>query len=227
MKIVEIFVSRQGEGIWTGTKSTFIRVSGCNLRCSFCDTRYASWEMESGGDLSPEELTGLALLYGVSHVVLTGGEPMLFPELVLLTRLLSQRNFTITIETNGTIDLPVTCDLMSISPKMGNSTPDGPLNLRHCHEQNRFRPEVVQNLISRYPSQLKFVVDTPDDLQEIDRYLQQIGPVPPERVLLMPQAVNSEEMRKKSEWILRCCRERGFLYSPRMHLEWYGGVRRK
>ncbi len=226
MRVVEYFVSQQGEGLWTGNRSTFIRLGGCNLVCRYCDTRYASWECEPGEDLSPEEIVAVAVLYGVPHVILTGGEPMAFPESVRLTKLLAERNFTVTIETNGTYDLPVHCALMSISPKMKNSAPDDPL-LRQRHEHRRFRPEVVQKLMSRYAWQLKFVVDTPADLDEIDQYISEIGPVDRSRVLLMPQAVNIEQMRRKEEWLRHCCQARGFIYAPRMQLEWYSGARGK
>jgi 7-carboxy-7-deazaguanine synthase len=226
MKIVEIFVSRQGEGVWTGTLSTFIRRGGCNLFCSYCDTRYASWESEPGENISPEEITERAILYRVNHVVITGGEPMADPEIVPLSRLLSEQNFIVTIETNGTYDLPVCCALMSISPKMKNSVPSDP-RFRYCHEQRRYRPDVVRELLKRYPSQLKFVVDTPDDLEEIDQYLREIGPFDRRNILLMPQSVDLEQMRRKEKWLCHICQSHGFTYAPRMQLEWYGGQRGK
>ena len=226
LKVIEVFVSRQGEGLWTGTHSTFVRFGGCNLRCGFCDTRYASWECEKGEDLSPEEIAGLAILYGLPHVVLTGGEPMLDAQIVPLTKLLAERNFDVTVETNGTFDRQVSCALMSISPKLSNSSPADP-EKKQWHDLNRFRPDVVRNLVDRYFCQLKFVVDTPADLEEIDRYLSELGPFDLQRVFLMPQAQNVEQMRRKEEWLRHCCQARGYTYSPRMQLEWYGGVRGK
>ena len=226
MRVVEYFASRQGEGLWTGTPSTFIRLGGCNLFCRFCDTAYASWKCEPGIDLSPEEIVGIAVLYGLPHVVLTGGEPMAFPAVVRLTKLLAERNFTVTIETNGTYDLPVFCSLMSISPKMKNSVPTDPF-LRDRHESLRYRPDVVRSLLRRYSGQLKFVVDTPEDLIEIDSYLAELGRFDPNRVFLMPQAVTLNEMRRKEEWIRHSCQVRGFKYAPRMQLEWYGAARGK
>ena len=226
MRVVEYFASRQGEGLWTGTRSTFIRLGGCNLFCRFCDTAYASWKCEAGVDLSPEEIVGIAILYGLPHVVLTGGEPMALGATVRLTRLLAERNFIVTIETNGTCDLPVQCALMSISPKMSNSAPADPL-LHDRHETVRFRPDVVRSLLSRYSGQLKFVIDTPEDLGEVDGYLARLGSFDPSCVFLMPQAVTLEEMRGKEEWIRHACRMRGFRYAPRMQLEWYGAVRGK
>ena len=127
MRIAEIFRSLQGEGLLTGTPSVFVRTSGCNLRCWFCDTPYTSWEPE-GEDFSVDEiLQRVDGLLGADkscrHAVLTGGEPMLFAELVPLAAALRQRGLHITIETAGTLYLPLACDLMSISPKLSNSTP--------------------------------------------------------------------------------------------------------
>ena len=228
MKVIEIFSSRQGEGIWTGVRSTFIRIGGCNLRCRFCDTTYASWRCESGEDLDVEEITGWAVLYQNPHVVVTGGEPMLFGETVQLTKLLAARGFVVTIETNGTCDLPVECDLMSISPKMSNSVPRGTLtNFAREHDDIRFRPDVVRVLASRYRCQLKFVVGSEEDIREIDEYIAMVPNVAKNHVLLMPMATNAETMHTKGEWIKVLCEDRGYSYCPRMHLEWYGGARGK
>src|SRR6266481_3606251 len=102
MRIAEIYSSRQGEGLLTGTPSVFIRASGCNLRCWFCDTPYASWVPE-GEDLSVDEMLFRVEALGASHVVLTGGEPMLFAELIPLTAGLRRQGRHITIETAGTL----------------------------------------------------------------------------------------------------------------------------
>src|SRR5436189_4792704 len=123
MRIAEIYASRQGEGLLTGTPSVFVRASGCNLRCGFCDTPFTSWTPE-GDDLSVDEIVARTLALEVEHIVITGGEPMLFAEMVPLTQQLQHHGTHITIETAGTLSLPVTCDLISISPKLSNSTPD-------------------------------------------------------------------------------------------------------
>jgi 7-carboxy-7-deazaguanine synthase len=122
VKISEIFYSIQGEGTLAGVPSVFVRVCGCNLRCTWCDTPYTSWEPE-GRDMTIAEIVAEAGAFAAKHVVVTGGEPMLFPEVAELTRELKARGMHITIETAGTVDQPVTCDLMSISPKLANSTP--------------------------------------------------------------------------------------------------------
>lgn len=226
MRIAEIFQSKQGEGMWTGVLSTFVRSIGCNLRCGFCDTTYASWNPEEGETLSVEEIVERALRYNSRHVVLTGGEPMLYSELIPLSRILSEKGLKITIETAGTLELPVTCDLMSISPKLSNSYPWGATDkFVRLHETNRKRPEVVRKLIETYPYQLKFVVDEPEDLLEVEDYLAELKVAKPERVYLMPMAIEVADMRAKAEWIMPFAARQGYRYCPRMQLEWYGNRR--
>jgi len=230
MRILEIYQSKQGEGLWTGTYSVFVRTLGCLLRCRYCDTPFAqsgSEDEEEGADLSPEEIVGRVLLLDLPHIVLTGGEPMLTPEIVELTRLLKEYEYQITIETSGIVDADVCCDLMSISPKLSNSTPiDAPSERREFHEKTRHRPEVVRKLMERYPYQLKFVVDTPDDFKEAEEYLNLFPDVIPHRVYMMPQVVDTDTMLDKAEWLLPFCVDRGFRYCPRMQLVWYGNKRR-
>ncbi len=227
MRIIEIFQSKQGEGLWTGTFSVFVRTLGCPLRCRYCDTVYAqnADDEDAGADLSPEEIVGRVLLLDQPHVVLTGGEPMASPEIVELTKLLKSYDYTITIETAGIIDLPVVCDLMSISPKLTNSFP---MNVhsesRARHEAECLRPEVIRGLMFRYDYQLKFVVDTAADLEEIEDFLTRFPNVPPSRIFLMPQAVDSETMLAKAQWIMPFCEKTGFQYSPRMQILWYGNT---
>jgi 7-carboxy-7-deazaguanine synthase len=225
MIIAEIFQSRQGEGLWTGVESAFVRTSGCNLRCRFCDTKYASWYPE-GKDLSVDEIVARIRTINRRHVVITGGEPMLFSELIPLTDFLGVLGNTITIETSGTLDLPVRCDLMSISPKLSNSTPTtlGPRWTRR-HENSRHHPEVVRSLIARYEYQLKFVVDSSDDLSEIEAYLAPIPEIVPRRVLLMPQATDVATLWEKQKWLKPYCRKMGYTFCTRKQIEWYGNRR--
>ena len=229
MFIVEVFTSKQGEGLWTGVESTFVRVGGCLLRCRYCDTPYTFWESGEGVEYGVDELVEIVRLQEPKHVVLTGGEPMFYSELVPLTEHLKANGHTITIETSGTLDLPVQCDLMSISPKLSNSTPHGLKDKARIarHEANRNRPEIVWNLIKRYTYQLKFVVDTQSDFTEIEEYLKHFSGVCPSRILLMPQGTSQEVLRKKNEWILDYCRQSGYQLCPRMHIEWFGNQRGK
>src|SRR5688572_9391593 len=173
MRIAEIYRSRQGEGFLTGTESVFVRASGCNLRCWFCDTPYTSWSPE-GEDLSVDEIVRKVRDFECQHIVITGGEPMLFAELIPLTAQLGQDRRHITIETAGTLSLPVTCDLMSISPKLSNSTPSFEVagRWRDRHERTRHAPDVIRDLTAHYSYQLKFVIDAPGDCVELEHYLR-------------------------------------------------------
>ena len=226
MKIAEIYKSIQGEGLLTGAPSVFIRASGCNLRCWFCDTPYASWQPE-GQDYAVDEIIAEVEEWDVKHVVITGGEPMLFAEMIPLCRELRRRGRHITIETAGTLYLGVACDLMSISPKLSTSGPDPE---RHAHwarrhERQRFQREVLMRLMAEYEYQLKFVVDRVDDVAEVDQMIAELPGVTADRVLLMPQGRTMEEMASRSLWLAELCRERGWQLCPRRQLEWFGPVR--
>src|SRR5207244_7117083 len=152
LKIAELFYSIQGEGSLVGVPSVFIRTSGCNLRCSWCDTPYTSWRPE-GNELTLDQILDQVRAHPARHAVVTGGEPMIAPEIVALTERLRAAGMHITIETAGTVFQPVACDLMSISPKLANSTPSDPAWSAR-HERLRIQPEVLAELISRYAYQL-------------------------------------------------------------------------
>jgi 7-carboxy-7-deazaguanine synthase len=167
------------------------------------------------------------LLLDLPHVVLTGGEPMLASGIVEFTKLLKDFDYHITIETSGTIFQPVVCDLMSISPKLRNTKPlDEDLTVIQEHDRERWKPDVVQQLMLRHNHQLKFVVDTKEDLPEVEEYLTHLHGVVPNRVLLMPQATDVKTMNQKGTWIEPFCVEKGYRYCPRMQLVWYGNTRR-
>jgi len=228
LPVAEVFRSLQGEGFLTGTESVFIRVAGCNLRCWFCDTRYASWEPE-GKPWSIDELAEEVSRLGGHHVVLTGGEPMIFSAVVPLTIALRERGYHITIETAGTRFLPVACDLMSISPKLSNSTPPKELfpELAARHESRRYVPGAIRQLIRRYRYQIKFVIDKPADLDEVEEYLRQFPEIDRGRVMLMPQGIDIATLHAKAEWLEPYCRQRGYHFCPRRHIEWFGPGRGK
>lgn len=223
MQIAEIFHSVQGEGRFAGTPSVFVRTSGCNLRCWFCDTPYTSWHPE-GSAWNVERLLDQIIRYECPHVVLTGGEPMLQPEVVLLAQELSSRGAFITIETAGTVDLPVVANLMSISPKLRNSTPSGD-EWERRHEQRRHSPEVIRRLISEYDYQLKFVIDQPHDTLEVEQWLREFPEVKSPNIYLMPQATTAETLQSKSVWVRNDAMEHGWQFSPRLHVELFGARR--
>ncbi len=223
MFIAEVFHSLQGEGRYTGGPSTFIRTSGCNLRCWFCDTPYTSWSPE-GSDRSIDSLVDEAARNASEHVVITGGEPMLVADMPELTRRLKDDGRFLTIETAGTVDSDVACDLMSISPKLSNSTPLGS-DWQQRHDERRDRPEVIRRLIRDYDYQLKFVVDQPADLVEIEQWLARFPEVPGENIYLMPQGVDIQTLNAKLEWLGPAAERRGWKVSQRMHIDWFGNTR--
>jgi 7-carboxy-7-deazaguanine synthase len=223
MLIAEIFHSIQGEGRFTGTSSVFVRTSGCNLRCWFCDTPYTSWQPE-GTAWSVDAILAEVTRYSCAHVVLTGGEPMLVPDLVELSAELSKRGAFVTIETAGTVDLPVVADLMSISPKLGNSTPVGD-EWAARHDQRRHAREVIRRLVRDYAYQLKFVIDQPSDVADVEQWLTEFPEIAAENVYLMPQAITAEALREKAAWVQNAAVERGWQFSPRLHVELFGARR--
>ncbi|MBX3438865.1 MAG: 7-carboxy-7-deazaguanine synthase QueE [Planctomycetaceae bacterium] len=237
MRIAELFHSIQGEGRLLGVPSVFVRTSGCNLRCWFCDTPYTSWQPE-GDERSVDEILQELAAIDCEHVVITGGEPMLVRELVSLTEELHRRGHHITIETAGTVDLPVFADLMSISPKLSNSTPDDHRNIEGQmssarvvgswtarHDAQRHRPEVIRRLIRDYDYQLKFVIDDADDVLEVERWLIEFPEVPDSRVYLMAQAIDRDALVEKSRWIAEIVKSHGWRLSPRLHVELWGNTR--
>ncbi len=248
MVINEIFYSLQGEGLLAGVPSIFIRLAGCPLRCTWCDTKYA-WDPAAGDDLSiPEILDRVDLIKpsppeslkknivnsaasaarpelveGVSAVkesckfiVITGGEPMVNPQLPQLAAELKKLRTHVTIETAGIeFVLALPCDLMSISPKTSNSG------------QENLSTEAVKRLIEHYPYQLKFVVDSADDLPEIRQAIKSLGQVAPERVMLMPQAMTRKELLAKSPIVAELCKSTGYVFCQRLQILLYDGARGK
>ncbi|MEO8096184.1 MAG: 7-carboxy-7-deazaguanine synthase QueE [Acidobacteriota bacterium] len=225
MRIAEIFYSIQGEGILTGVPSVFVRTSGCNLRCTWCDTPYTSWAPE-GVDMSNDTIVEEAAKYPAKHVVVTGGEPMLFAPVVELTQALKARGLHITIETAGTVYQPVSCDLMSISPKLANSTPTEREGGRWAekHDQLRHQPVVLERLMKEFEYQLKFVVAAADDLDEIRKVLDATR-ADRARVVLMPEGTRPEVIRERGLWLAEICKREGFRYSPRLHVDLWGDRR--
>lgn len=218
MKIAELFYSIQGEGSLAGVPSVFIRTSGCNLRCRWCDTPYTSWQPE-GVEWPLDRILDEVKVHGARHTVVTGGEPMIAPGIVPLTERLREAGMHITVETAGTVFEPVACDLMSISPKLSNSTPEGPF--RAQHERLRIQPEVLGRLMARYPYQLKFVMERPADLPEVRALVEALA-ADPERVVLMPEGTDRESLGERSVWLAEICKQEGFRFSPRLHVDLWG-----
>jgi 7-carboxy-7-deazaguanine synthase len=228
MLISEIFHSLQGEGELTGMPSVFVRTSGCNLRCNWCDTPYASWNPE-GRQMAVAEIVEEVTRHPAKHVVLTGGEPMIAPDIHELAKQLRARGYHITIETAATVPPGgIACDLASLSPKLAHSAPDARLDdtWRKKHEELRWQPAVVASWMKAGNYQLKFVVGSEGDLAEIEAMVREMGcVVPPGKILLMPEGTTVEALRSRAGWLGELCKQRGYRYAPRLHIELYGNKR--
>lgn len=234
MRIVEIFHSRQGEGLLTGTPSVFVRTSGCNLRCWFCDTPYASWQPE-GEYLTVEQIVEKVAGYDCQHIVLTGGEPLIASGVSSLIAACRERGNHLTVETAGTVvptDLPPV-DLMSISPKLSNSDPD-PVSHRvwaKRHAARRHNPQLVAQLIDHADDyQLKFVVGSILDAEEVQEYTRELRehlqqPLEPSRLMLMPRATTAELLDCQLQWLTGWAEAHGYSICDRLHIRWYGNTR--
>ena len=230
MRVIEIFHSLQGEGTLVGVPSVFVRFAGCPFRCCWCDTAYA-WDYSAGEDLGLERIVERVARWKCRFVVLTGGEPMVGPDLspraglVDLTRRLRTLGKHVTIETAGAAFIPdLACDLMSISPKLGNarSGREIPVGGREARGPDR---DALTQLTATYPCQLKFVVESPDDISEIRALVERVGPVEPQRVLLMPQARTREELLSRSPMVSRLCEETGWRFCDRLQIRLWGSER--
>ena len=226
LAINEMFVSLQGEGMLVGTPSSFVRVAGCNLRCVWCDSPQTSWDPVSRRIAMDDVLDFCAA--GPRHVVITGGEPLLFPVVASLTTALHQRGHHITVETAGTRWLEgTTCDLVSLSPKLKHSTPSEPLAWRQRHDDRRFQPRVVRQLMDAFSWQLKFVV-RPDPQQlaadeaEILAMLEELNVEAPDRVLLMPECIAPNALETAYRALTPVCQRHGFRLGQRLHIALFG-----
>jgi len=230
MLVSEIFHSVQGEGTLAGIPSVFVRFSGCNLRCAWCDTPYASWKPTGQNSLPSEILARMDSFPGrVRHAVLTGGEPMAAVRIQDLAAELRRRGWHITIETAGTISPNgIACDLASLSPKLRHSTPAAgtlPDAWIHRHERRRLQPEILSQWIRGHQVQLKFVIAGAADLTEIHELLAQLPDIPKEQILLMPEGITREAILARAPEVAELCKQFGYRFCDRLHIHLYGNTR--
>jgi 7-carboxy-7-deazaguanine synthase len=241
MRLAELFYSIQGEGKLVGVPSVFVRASGCNLRCTWCDTPYASWDPE-GDDVPVDEIVRRVIeIVPVSHltaasessratphVVVTGGEPMIMPDVADLCTALKARGCHVTMETAATVYQPVPIDLASLSPKLSNSTPFDRAGGRFAaaHERQRINLPVIQQFIDASPDfQLKFVVSDDADVSELQSLLAQVRGWQASDILLMPEGTDADTLARRTPWLSDVCKGTGYRFCPRLHIELYGNVR--
>jgi 7-carboxy-7-deazaguanine synthase len=232
LPINELFYSLQGEGRLAGTPSVFVRTSGCNLRCWFCDSYHTSWEPTHAWQGVGEILADVQAHDPADHVVLTGGEPMVHDASVALLERLAEAGYHTTVETNGTIYREAPIDLASVSPKLASSTPT-PENTpegaeagewTERHERERVDLDALGRFVDSYETQLKFVVTGPEDMPEIRELVAEIRGVatatlPDSAVLLMPEGQTREELARTRETVAELATEHGYRYTPRLHVD--------
>ena len=227
VRIADLFVSIQGEGKLAGVPSAFVRASGCNLRCVWCDTPYASWTPD-GGEQAIGPIMDWLRSAGCSHVVLTGGEPMIQGDVEELCAAVTADGRHLTLETAGTIFKPVEISLLSLSPKLANSTPRESEGGRYAraHEAGRLNFEAMQHLIEAAPDrQIKFVVTSESDVAEIEQVLSGLRGWRREDVMLMPEGTDADTLSARGKWLVEICKRSGYRFCPRLQIHLFGNRR--
>lgn len=241
LPVNELFYSLQGEGALAGTPSVFVRTSGCNLRCWFCDSYHTSWEPTHAWAGVDDILAEVRGYEAADHVVLTGGEPLVHDASVELLDELADAGYHTTVETNGTIHRDAAIDLASISPKLASSTPtaesDGDAtetrredgnpvddSWADRHEERRVDVDALSQLVDDYDSQLKFVVTGESDLPEIEAMVEDVraatsSTIPDSEVLLMPEGTTREQLDERRNEVARLATDYGYRYTPRLHVD--------
>lgn len=224
LALSEFFDSIQGEGASAGAPCLFVRLAHCNLRCSWCDTRY-SWDFatyryaDEVATLPTTDVAKRIRACEATRVVITGGEPLIQRgELETLVALLDPA-LVIEVETNGTLapgsPLLARINQWNVSPKLANA--GDPL-------EKRLKLAVLREFAAAERAYLKLVVASAADLVEAEALIAETA-WPRERVLLMPQAATREELRARGPLVQAEALARGLRYSSRLHIERWGGER--
>lgn len=224
LSVSELFTSVQGEGPSLGIPCTFLRLSGCNLRCVWCDTRYA-WDFarfdrqEVATSMNVTTVAERILEQGQGRLVVTGGEPLLQQAGVEALVQVLPAELGIEVETNGTLApsraLALRVDQWNVSPKLGNS--GEPV-------ERRIREEAIRALADTERAWLKLVAMVPEDLEEADELAGKWG-WPRERIVLMPCADTAEALHAMGPWLVDAAIQRGWRYSTRLQVELWEGRR--
>lgn len=228
LKVTEHFETIQGEGRFAGAPSLFIRLAGCNLRCWWCDTKFSSWSPE-GETVEVAALCDLVRDSRSPDLVITGGEPMLFPEEVaFLTNAAKGCGKRVTIETAGTRwDGRVKPSLYSVSPKLASSTPGENFEReRKLHLVNNVDTHLptFANLAAWGAAQFKYVVSTDVDIAEVGMQVAHLG-ISPSNVWIMPEGTNAELMLERGRWAVEVCKTHGWNLCLRQHVLLWGNRR--
>jgi 7-carboxy-7-deazaguanine synthase len=215
-RVAEAFYSIQGEGATAGTPAVFIRLQGCSVGCTWCDTKY-SWDPDAGREVDVDTLVAEALGHPCRRVVITGGEPLESALFCALATSLAAAGFAIEVETSGTVVPPPAAprDVQwNVSVKLAGSGVDPAV---------RINPEAIRAFL-RLDTWWKFVVASEADVDEVLRLSEQHA-LPRERILLQPEALRPQELLERAPWVVEACKRHGFRFSPRLHLALWGARR--
>lgn len=221
----EIFHSVQGEGVNMGKPVVFLRLGLCNLKCTWCDTKYA-WDWKTSDadkhlvEMPAEDVEQEIARHNRKYLVVTGGEPMIQQhQLIPLLERLKGRAFFSEIETNGTImptdDMMSLIDHWSVSPKLNNS--GNSLSARE-------KPDCYQFFAGLPASHFKFVIRNEDDFDEIEPLMVKYH-LPCDRIILMPEAENRADLIERSERVVELCKRTGCTFSTRLQILLWGNQR--
>jgi 7-carboxy-7-deazaguanine synthase len=216
VRVAEVFYSIQGEGVTAGVPAVFVRLQGCSVGCSWCDTKY-SWDPEAGSAVDLEALVEEVSAYPCRHAVVTGGEPLESAMFASLLRALGARGFSIEVETSGVVPSPPSADRAiqwNVSLKLAGSGVD---------EARRLNPEAIRSFLAR-DAWWKFVVTSEADVAEVLQLADRFA-LPRARILLQPEAVHREDLLRRSPWVAAACKLHGFQFSPRLHVLLWGAKR--
>lgn len=214
----------QGEGPSIGQPCTFLRLSGCNLNCTWCDSKF-SWDKSHPNFTSEKSTVGDVFEWyqgtGANFLVITGGEPLLQSKSIhhlLYYMRTSGKHDRVEVETAGTL-IPgfpaVLVDQFNVSPKLENS-----LN----RFDKRYKPDVLQFFVSTDRAIFKFVVTDITDFQEIDRIVS-LNNIPPSSVYIMPEGITTEAVAEHTRLVAESAILRGYRLTTRLHVLIWGNER--
>jgi len=177
----------------------------------------------------PREIVDEVVKFSCQHVVITGGEPMIAKGIHGLLHALKERGLHLTVETAATVPPGgIACDLASLSPKLAHSVPDSDefgKTWSERHEAIRIQPQVIADWLKSYHCQLKFVIESPSDLDEVDQLLASVArDLPPHRVLVMPKGTTPDALRRHQHVLVDLCKARGYRFAPRLHIDLFGNT---
>jgi organic radical activating enzyme len=211
LRISEVFVSVQGEGVTAGLPSAFVRLQGCSVGCSWCDTKY-SWAVEGGTQTTLDRVLASVTEAAVENVVVTGGEPLEHPAFAALVNALKSKGHRVEVETAGTIVPPgVFVDQWNVSVKLEHSK---------VPTEKRLHPKAIE-AFRELGAWFKFVVATQRDVDEVIA-IQAAHQLSPDRILLMPLGMRREEQLEGMPLVMNWCHRYGFRFSPRLHILAWG-----